>query len=438
MSVFEVLEVSISPQAREVLLDLSIDRPAPGDRGDTFTLPLEGWVLGREGQPQRVEVVYRDRVIQSAALQWQPERVARTRPELRERHPELPPDVRCGFLAAVGLLGLTPEFELELRSRFDDGRTVPTATIRARHEPLRTPREPTLQPLLVTAPARSGTTWLMKVLARHPSVVVFDRYPYESWPAKFWTHALKVLTDPADFANSSRVHGFDGDPFLIGHNPFFRFPAAQQPELEAWLGRTHIERMAAFFLDTIEDWYLTVARIQGVERPRYFAEKQMTRLAFSPVLMRELYPRAKEVFLVRDFRDLACSLISTQTDPETGETRAQLAGKTREEYLRNDGRVVAQDFRDAWRERGDRAHLVRYEELVLHPSRAVSELLAYLELERGPETVSAMLEAKTMSAHMTSPDAERSIGRWRREDQQFQALCEEVLRDVLDEFGYEP
>jgi hypothetical protein len=195
--------------------------------------------------------------------------------------------------------------------------------------------------------------------------------------------------------------------------------------------------MAAFFLETIDDWYLTLARSQGADRPRYFAEKQMTRHAFSPVLMWELYPRAKEVFLVRDFRDLACSHISFSTDSETGEARGKLAGKAREEYVRHNVRGLAEDLRDAWRARRERAHLLRYEDLVLRPGDVLPELLAYLELESGPDTVAGMLDAELVESHVTSPDAKQSVGRWRREDAAFQALCDNVFKDLLEEFGYE-
>jgi hypothetical protein len=438
VSAFEVLEVSISPQAREEFLGLSLERPDAGAAGEQLVLPLAGWVVARGEQPQRIEITSGGRLIKTVLLQRSLAAVARTSPELRERYPELPEDLPCGFVALVGLLGLTPEFELELRAVLADDRTLPIAAVKGRHERLRPAFEPTLQPLMVTAPPRSGTTWLMKVLSRHPQVIVYDDHPYETWAAKYWTHALKVLTDPADHVNSTRPLALDADPFEIGHNPFFTPRIAQRPELANWLGREHVERAAAFFLETIEDWYRAVARVQGVESPVYFAEKQMTRHAVSPTLMWELYPRAKEVFLVRDFRDLACSHLSFSRDPETGEARGKLVGKTREQYVREDMRTIAVDFRDAWRLRRDRAHLVRYEDLVLRPHEALPELLAYLELDSGSDILHAMLATELESdGHITSPDAHQSVGRWRREDVAFHALCEEVLRDLLDEFGYE-
>ena len=438
MSVLEVHEVSIAPQARAGLLDLELDRPKPGETAERFALQLAGWVLGRESRPVRIEVMNRGRVIAATFVNGYAVAVANRSPALRERHPDLPNDLRCGFVMLVGLLGLPPEFELHIRAVLDDDQVVPIGTITARHEPLRPPFETSVQPLLVTGPPRSGTTWLMKVLGGHPEVVVYDDYPYEHWPAKYWTHALKVITDPADLVNSTRAHGLDANQYLVGHNPFFSPRWTPNSEIRRWLGRKQIERTAAFFLETIEDWYLTLARTQGKETPRYFAEKHMFRHSLAPVLMQELYPGAKEVFLVRDFRDLACSHLSFSVDPETGEKRGKLPGKTREKYVTEDVRRIAVDFREAWRTRGDAAHLVRYEELVLNPADVLTKLLAYLGLDSSPDTVGRMLDTELgVASHVTSPDVKRSIGRWRNEDAEFQALCEDVFADLLEEFGYE-
>ncbi len=61
--------------------------------------------------------------------------------------------------------------------------------------------------------------------------------------------------------------------------------------------------------DSIEDWYTTLARNQSQDAPVYFAEKHMWP-NFLPVLTWELYPQAKEIFLVRDFRDMVCSILA--------------------------------------------------------------------------------------------------------------------------------
>src|SRR5207248_557150 len=65
-------------------------------------------------------------------------------------------------------------------------------------------------------------------------------------------------------------------------------------------GRQYVEDLAGFCQRSIEDFYLQIGTMQERRNPRYFAEKYIpTQL---PRIMWELYPKAREVFLVRDFR----------------------------------------------------------------------------------------------------------------------------------------
>ena len=93
---------------------------------------------------------------------------------------------------------------------------------------------------------------------------------------------------------------------------------------------------------------------------------------YIPVLMWELYPSAKEIFLVRDFRDMACSILAFDRKrgfagfgrPDGAATRSTCAMELRE---------MALDLRkQLGHDRRDRAHLVRYEDLVLRPIETVA------------------------------------------------------------------
>ena len=149
---------------------------------------------------------------------------------------------------------------------------------------------------MLSSLGRSGSTWLMKMFAAHPEIVTLRRFPYESSPAKYWMHAMKVLSDPANLEQSAHPDRFHSDRWWAGSNPYFDPLAIDDPERAAWLGREHVERLARFFQETVEQWYLTVARSQEQETPRYFAEKHLWP-NFLPMLIRELYPGAREVFL---------------------------------------------------------------------------------------------------------------------------------------------
>ena len=331
MAGFEVLRVAPPQQRPEQLLDFALDTPREGDRADGFAMPLSGWVLGATSPATGVEVVHQGNVVQTALVLGQLVNVAREHPQLKQAHPDVPEQTRCGFEALVGLFGLPREFELELVATFADGERALLATVVATRETLRTSFQPSIQPLMVTSPGRTGTTWLMRMLGAHPSIVVHDEYPYESWMGKYWAHTVKVLSDPANPAQSARAHGFDLDPHHAGHNPFFTRRVVRHEPLRQWLAGDYVERLAGFFQQTIDDWYSTVARTQGTETPLYFAEKQMWRLSFSPPLTWELYPNAKEIFLVRDFRDAALSKIAFNVR-EPGIVKGGMAGKTPEQY----------------------------------------------------------------------------------------------------------
>ena len=95
-----------------------------------------------------------------------------------------------------------------------------------------------------------------------------------------------------------------------------------------------------------------------------------------------------------------------------------------------------------WRRRKDRAHLIRYEDLVLQPRETIERLLAYLDLDTGSSIVGALAESissKTpeLAAHPTSDTPEASIGRWERDlSGDLRDLCQELFAEPLEAFGY--
>jgi hypothetical protein len=107
---------------------------------------------------------------------------------------------------------------------------------------------------------------------------------------------------------------------------------------------------------------------------------------------------------------------------------------------------------DAWRTRGERAHLLRYEDLVFKPEETLAELLGYLQLEASPATIARMLDVGSQAApnlpgtsftpqalvdqHRTTGDLESSIGRWKQESDGQRKLYDEVFDEVLSDFGY--
>ena len=359
---FTVEHVLLDPAAAERLAGFEVERPAAGEQGDLHVLRISGWVAGRALRSRAVEVVYHGRPIQIAPVRGARPDVAPDRHRLTRRG-------RRWWAWS----GCAQDAELELRVVLDGDVRVPAATLKLRREPLRSGFEAQVQPLVLSSLGRSGSTWLMKMFAAHPEIVTLRRFPYESSAGKYWMHAMKVLSDPANLELSAHPDSFHSDRWWAGSNPYFDSPAIDDPERAAWLAREHVERLARFFQETVEDWYLTVARSQGQETPRYFAEKHLWP-NFLPMLIRELYPGAREVFLVRDFRDVACSALAA--DARRGYSGfGREPHMSEEEYVRDVVRRMATDLQRSWEARAAGAHLVRYEDMARRPQETLRSLL---------------------------------------------------------------
>jgi sulfotransferase family protein len=414
--------------------DPRVDPPRPlanwaGSRREGYVLHLRGWVVASESRVSSVEVLYEGGVIRRTPVRG-------SRPDLAA---VAPPETDAVFHVLVGVLGLAPEFELELQAVLEDGARVRLGSVKARHTPIGPQLERRLEPITVSCLGRTGSTWLMQILADHPKIVVYRRHPYESAPAGYWAHMLKVLAEPGNVVEGDYRHQFHENLSSIGHNPYYDDTVDDEGGLGQWFASGYVERLAAFCQQSIDDWYASVAEKQGQRETAYFAEKHMWP-TYVPVLLRELYPGAKEVFLVRDFRDMACSILDfDERRGYAGFRRPD--GKTDEQYVEQDLRRAALALMNGWRHRRETGHLVRYEDLVRRPEETLASLLEYLELDSSASAVASLVGATGETGadrdHGTSSSLDASVGRWERErDAKFRALCNEAFAEALAEFGY--
>jgi hypothetical protein len=103
---------------------------------------------------------------------------------------------------------------------------------------------------------------------------------------------LRVLAEPANHRESSRAEDFGEDIWSVGHNQFHTAPITDNPDLIQMLGRSYVERLAAFCQKNIDDFYLELAKAQDQCDPTFFAEKFQPDHA--PRIAWELYPDARE------------------------------------------------------------------------------------------------------------------------------------------------
>jgi hypothetical protein len=427
MSDTTILAVDLSDLGRERFAGRAIDRPRASTTVEGELLEIRGWVVGEGSRPASVEVFEGERLLRSAP-------VALPRADVAQFFPDHPDSARSGFRMTLGMLGLPTEFELLVRVSFEGGGRVPLGSISGRRARLETGCEPRFAPVMLTALGRSGTTLAMHALAAAPEVVVDGGYPYERGFGRYWLHAAKLLSDPAE-PGSRAAADFQQDQSRLPANPFTN--GTIDPEAVTWIAAEQPRLIGELAQRAIDGYYASVARGAGRESATYFAEKMPPTHA-QPVGA-ELYRAAREIFLVRDFRDVLCSIRAFN---EQRGFQAFGRGEVNDEvaYVERLG-GSARRLVESWRQRGEQALLLRYEDLVQDPAVALARVADHLGL---PATsVEAMAAATAersdrLSTHRTTASPAASIGRWRSDlPSELVQACEQALGSSLVEFGYE-
>ncbi len=427
----ETVEVSAIPCEGQ-LAGRGIDTPQPHSGHDDYVLSISGWVHASPATPAHVHVVSEGRTLATAAVSF-------PRPDVAA-HLFLAGEQPLGFLTDISVLGLPMSFDLSLEVELSDGRRFPFAAITGTRQPLRARSHTTMRPIFVTNIGRCGSTLMMNLLRCHPRIAVHDLYPYETRALGYWMHMLKVLSEPANHRRSASPNTYEDDAFWVGRHPHNMRPVIQPKAVREFLRRDYVERLAEFCQASAESFYASVCEDQCIDEPVYFAEKRNPR--GSARIASELYPDAREIFLVRDPRDMVASMISFYE-------KTQLVSFGRgenvsdEEFIHDIVHALGDLVRHL-RERREGAILVRYEELVGEMPATLARVFEHLELPTGAELQRAIIAQALQSTsdsrrHRTSPDEHASIGRWRRDlSESMQALCQTAFAGLMEELGYEP
>lgn len=437
LDVLEIVDLAGAPDGR---ITYSLDAPSTGPQPGRFAFAVQGWVLGRDAPAIAVELAHDGACIRRTPL-WV------LRPDVAIAFQDRASANKSGFRTTISLIGMPFDFELRLNAVLADATTVPMALIRGRHEPVRTEFSPLIEPLLLTSIARTGTTWLMRLLAEHPQILAHRAYPYETRVAGYWLDQLKKVTEPANPFDELRQTSYDGHPYtagsnpmyFAGYNPYFSESAADLAGLRDWLENDYVLNSALRSQREIDGFYRRLAIEHRQDRAVYFVEKFLPN--HIPWMVWQLYPQWREIFLVRDFRDVVCSVLHFSSVTASASFGRE-AAESDEAYIGGLFRESALGLLHAWQVRANRSHLVRYEDLVRRPAETLEPLLRYLGLDAGRATIAGMIERAStptpeLLQHRTTPDNEASIGRWRRDMHPWiQVLTEEFLGEVLRGFGY--
>lgn len=411
----------------------AIDRPAPGDSWKGTALPIAGWAVGTDVPAVAADFVHEGRVIRKVPL-------AMNREDVVARFEDESVRLRCGFRTSLGMLGMPSPCEIDVRVVFDDGEIEPLARVRATHDGVEATHHARWAPLSVTTLGRTGSTWLMRLLREHPDVVVHGSYPYETRAAAYWLHMVGVLSNPANHLQSSHPDAFPDDLWTIGHHPFNGERIPPDSSLREWFAAEYPAHVTGLARRSIDEFYDRVGDEVGKPAATHFAEKLTP--GHVPRLMWQLCPRAGEVILVRDFRDMVCSILAFNRKRGFVAFGRENVGSDAE-FIAGNVASGAHALLAAWRERSGQAWLVRYEDLVLDPERTLVSLTEHIGLASDAATIDGVIARASghegaMERHRTSRDPASSIGRWREElPEGLVEVCREAFGDALEAFGYD-
>lgn len=424
----EVEGVEHLPVDDSLLWGAHLDCPQAGDTHEAYAMDLSGWALGKRSPSVAIEFFQNSQCLWRTAINS-------PRDDIAEAFPQVHNSGQSGFSLAIGAVAFARKFELLVVVALVDGTRVPLAVIRGGRSSIGVPYTPRFRPLLVTTMGRSGSTWLMRVLGEHPQLITYRAFRHEPRQICYWLEVLKALSEPASFSQSLQALSYGENWWLGTSRPLTGSLTHLDPELREWVAGSHVRSLTTFCLERIDEFYTVAAKAEGRTGVVCFAEKCWPG-HFAAEIFGELYPGAREIVLVRDFRDTVCSWLAYIRRHGVGR---ELIGSERQFIKQN--RDLAVQVYNGWRRRS--AYLLRYEDLIREPQATFEAVLNYLGLDASTETIRHMLERaekvapETLAFHQTSKDVSHSIGRWREDlSPELQAECAEAFGGLLEQFGY--
>lgn len=428
-------EVTYPPIRHERLVDRRIDEPRTGESpAGVYAFRISGWAVGNRSPVVAAEVLHR-----GLRLGYGP---VHTRPDLREGMPDVPHAQHSGISLGVSTLDLPQRFRVVVRAVLEDETRSPVAAISGTRAPLQGAPGPGPAPVLLSMIGRSGSTALSNLLCHHPDVAGYRTWDTETRVVSYWADVLRGLARPHSYERQLHAGGSMVGDWWVGRRPPFPDPPEDPRALSA-VGRSSIDALASFAREQVGRVNGALASISGKPEARFFVEKtEPAALRSAAEVMEEIEPRTREILLVRDPRDMACSM-RAYSEKKGFQGFGPSAGASIEDTIRWLSFNGAAGLVDYMRRRGRRAHVVRYEDFVAHPRDTLAGMLEHIGASADRDTLTDMLERlgaqdERRADHATTGSVGLSVGRWRRElTPAQQDLAEELFRPHLAALGYD-
>ncbi|MCH8209711.1 MAG: sulfotransferase [Nitrospinae bacterium] len=412
-------------------MEFGLDFPVEGEAPDCAPLFISGWVIS--GKPAETveafcgsKVVARATIIKNGGVALADERKY------------------ISFFASIDLCHLPDNYEFKIYVSWPNQRAH-LFTISGCKTGSSTSQ---MDLVSVTSLGRSGSSALLGFLACHPEFAVYKPFRAEARYIRYWAACFYSLSSSSSWQVPVQHIPLDseGSHWIFGNEDDSSIVETMEPHMHAWFKSRYTADLYRFFFDQINEHYKLVGRINNPQgNPRFICEK------FSPIDwvkprksmkgFMKLFPNMKEIVLVRDFRDMFCSIKAYNqkrgikafgVDPYDSNAtyiKERLAGR-------------ADLLLTHWENVKNRAFLFKYENFVSDPGKVMKDIFEYL----GASAIdipsllekASRLKPESQKYHQTSIDVKKSVGRFRQElSPEIIDLCNKTMERPLSEFGYE-